>query len=383
MSEATAETSSTESSRATRRRGAWRWYYYLFSAVLLAWVGVLLVGIAAGIVAFTVYDHVTAPGVAGPPVQFSVEDGATGQAIGEALVERGLVEHPLFFRLAMRLEGSDRHIQSGVYQLPRGLSPLQYLEAMLEGPERQLRSNQVRVTIPEGLSIAQMAEQFDDPEAFLEAARDPDLIASLGIEADSLEGFLMPNTYFFDADPTEREVVERMLGQFKLEYGRLLATVPGAEQNDMREIVTIASLIEEEARADEERPIVASVIYNRLDENMLLGMDSTLQFALGKYGQRMLDRDKEVDSPYNTYRIRGLPPGPISNPGVASLRAAMQPAETEYRYFVSNADGRTHTFSETHREHLRAVERYRREIAVQRAEEARRAAEAAQAAGEG
>jgi len=351
----------------------------LFSAVLLAWAGVLLVGIAAAIVAFTVYDHVTAPGLAGPPVEFSVADGATGQAIGEALAEEGLVEHPLFFRLAMRFEGSDRHIQSGVYQLPRGLSPLQYLEAMLEGPERQLRINQVRVTIPEGLTIAQMAEQFDDPEAFLEAARDPELVASLGIETDSLEGFLMPNTYFFDEQPTEREVVERMLAQFKREYGRLLALIPGAEERDMREIVTIASLIEEEARADEERPVVASVIYNRLDENMLLGMDSTLQFALGKYGQRMLDRDKEVDSPYNTYRNRGLPPGPISNPGVASLRAAMQPAETDYRYFVSNADGRTHTFSETHREHLRAVERYRREIAVQRAEEARRAAEAAAA----
>ena len=111
---------------------------------------------------------------------------------------------------------------------------------------------------------------------------------------------------------------------------------------------------------------VAAVIYNRLKKNMALEMDSTLQYALGKYGTRILDADKEVDSPYNTYRYRGLPPRPISNPGVASLRAAMDPAEVEYLYFVSNADGKTHTFSRTLREHNKAVARYRREIRQQR-----------------
>ncbi|MFO7775380.1 MAG: endolytic transglycosylase MltG, partial [Candidatus Hydrogenedentota bacterium] len=120
------------------------------------------------------------------------------------------------------------------------------------------------------------------------------------------------------------------------------------------------------ARAAHERPKVASVIENRLERGMTLDMDTTLQYALGKYGERMLNEDKEVDSPYNTYRNRGLPPGPIANPGLASFRAALDPADTEYLYFVSNGDGRTHTFSRTLEEHNQAVYRYRQEMASQR-----------------
>ncbi|MDX9975999.1 MAG: endolytic transglycosylase MltG, partial [FCB group bacterium] len=135
---------------------------------------------------------------------------------------------------------------------------------------------------------------------------------------------------------------------------------------DLNKIVTIASLVEEESRVDDERPLVAAVVYHRLKQNMALGFDSTLQFALNKYGERMLDADKAVDSPYNTYLNAGLPPGPICSPGIKSLRAALNPADVDYLYFVSNADGKTHTFSRTYAEHNRAVADFRKKIAPQR-----------------
>ncbi len=341
----------------------WRVMIFLFAMV---WVGIVLALVAAGLVLFIAYDHVTQPGEPGATVVVVVPEGATGQDVGGILVEAGLVEYVGLFRLALKLDPSDKPIQAGEYGLNRGLSAMQLLALLHEGPSRHLNSNRVRVTIPEGLSIAQAAELFDRPAAFVAAASDAKLIASLGIKADSLEGFLMPDTYFFDDDPTEEEVVQRMVAQFEKTYAHLLQTIPGADQFDKMQIVTVASLVEEEARVDEERPSVAAVIYNRLDRGMRLQMDSTLQYALGKYGQRLLAVDKEVDSPYNTYKHGGLPPGPISSPGVASLRAALQPAKAPYLYFVSNADGKTHTFSRTSAEHERAVARYRRDIAKQR-----------------
>ena len=177
----------------------------------------------------------------------------------------------------------------------------------------------------------------------------------------------MPNTYYFDEAPDSAKLLRRMLDQFKADFAVLQAEHPEAAADPVR-VVTIASLIEEEARVDEERALVSSVIHNRLEQGRALQMDSTLQYALNKYGQRLLNEDKDVDSPYNTYKYPGLPPGPIANPGVASLRAALAPAESDFLYFVSNADGKTHTFSKTLREHEAAVAKFRREIREQRRE---------------
>lgn len=346
---------------------------------------VLLVGMA-GLGALVVYDHVMSEGMPLAEVEVVIPEGATGSTVAEILAEQGLVEHPALFRAAARLDGTGstpleslrgvmsgrraeaKTIQQGTYRLYRGESPLQLLHAIYRGPERPKMPDAFKVTVPEGLTIHQMAALFDDPEAFVRAAHDPDLIARLALDVPSLEGFLMPNTYFFDKKPTEREVVERMLAQFLEDWNALTRTVPAARDADMLEVVTVASLIEEEAKVDEERPVVASVLYNRVAKGMTLDMDSTLQYALGKYGQRMLDVDKEVESPYNTYKYPGLPPGPISSPGLRCIRAALAPAETDYLFFVSNADGRTHTFSATLAEHNAAVARFRTEIRQQRRE---------------
>ena len=296
----------------------------------------------------------------------TVPPGATGTSIGTLLAEQGLIEHEGFFRLALKLDRDKRVIKHGVYDLPEGLSALELLHLLQDGPTRPILGEQVRVTIPEGLSLNQIAELTPDPQAFLQAASDPAWMERIGITAPSMEGFLFPETYFFDEEPTPQQLIERMVSEFEKTYAQLVAGIPGAEDYDKLGVVTVASMVEEEARLDEERPLVAAVLYNRIEEGMPLQMDSTLQYALNKYGKRMLDQDKEVDSPYNTYKYAGLPPGPISCPGKASLRAALQPERVDYIYFVSNADGKSHTFSRTAREHEQAVARYRREIAGQR-----------------
>jgi len=326
--------------------------------------------IAAGFFLFLAYLHVVQPGVPGEKAPVTIPEGATGTEVGQVLKDAGVVERAWFFRLALRLDKSGKPVKHGRYVVPQGLSPMEVLHLLQEGPNRFLAPEEIpaelKITVPEGMSIAQAAGLLDEPDAFIEAASDPALIARLGVDTPTLEGFLMPNTYYFEQKPSAHDVVERMLGQFEKEYAALLDEVPEASEYDKLAVVTVASLIEEEARVADERATIAAVIYNRIDKGMPLQLDSTLQYALKKYGQRLLYEDLEADSPYNTYKHAGLPPGPVSSPGVASLRAALSPANVDYLYFVSNADGATHTFSATEAEHLKAVRRFRREIAPQR-----------------
>lgn len=354
--------------RQTRLRRMLKIVAYIF-------VVVVVLGFAAAAGLYLGYDYTVRPRPGGSPVVFVVPEGATGLEVARLLAKEGLVEHEYFMRAAMRLMPSSTTIKHGEYYLPTNLSPVQYLERLREGPESSPRPgavpDELKVTVPEGLSIAQASKLFENPEAFVQAASNTTLISDLGVNVANLEGFLMPNTYFFAQKPTESDVVARMVEQFKKDFAKLRKDYPESSGRDILELVTVASLVEEEARAHEERPLVAAVIYNRIEKNMPLGLDATLQFALNKYGQRMLDVDKAVDSLYNTYMHTGLPPGPICSPGIESLKAALRPASEGYLYFVSNADGKTHTFSKTMDEHNRAVAKYRREIAVQRREERR------------
>ena len=358
----------------------------------------IILSVGAGLLAFLAYQHITQPGVPGDTVRITIPEGATGKDAARILAAQGLVEHEVFFLVAIRLDKSRKAvkqpvlltgIRAGWYALPHGLSALELLHILQQGsnrtPEPSEVPDELKITIPEGLSIAQMARQFANPEAFIEAASDPALIARLGIKTKTLtvcqqfvtvrqtvtptncEGFLMPNTFYFEEKPTERQVVERMMAEFEKTYSGLTREYPPPAGYDMLNIVTVASLIEEEAKLSEERPKVAAVIYNRLEKGMPLQLDSTLQYALNKYGQRMLFNDRETDSPYNTYKNTGLPPGPISSPGADALKAALKPRDTRgYLYFVSNADGKSHTFSSNEADHLKAVRRFRKEIAPQR-----------------
>jgi len=339
---------------------------WLVRIVLYVWAFLAMGVVVVGVAAFVIVDHVRGPGHAGPKVNVQVPQGATGKTIGDLLVTAGLIEHEGLFRLAIKLDKENKPLQHGIYEIPKGLAALDILHLMQDGPARPSLEDQYKVTVPEGLSLAQLVALLPEIKGIDEAAADPALIARLGVNVKSLEGFLLPETYYFDKAPTGRELVERLFSHFEKGWAQLVAEVPGAERYDKLAVVTIASLVEEEARVEDERPLVAAVMRNRLEEGMPLQMDSTLQYALNKYGQRLTDKDKQTDSAYNTYRVRGLPPGPISSPGLSSLRAALRPANEPYLYFVSNADGKTHTFSKTYEEHQAAVARFRREIAPQR-----------------
>lgn len=349
----------------------WGLLRFLGYSLMLLLTVLVLAGAGAGVAGYLLYNYITQETVAsGPAIRVEIPAGVTGAETGVLLANAGLIAHPVLFRAAIEFDKSGKPVKHGIYELEQGLSPMQMLARLQEGPNVPIIPQEVagahKVTLPEGLTINQMAALFDEPGKFRQAAADPALIARLGVEAGTLEGFLMPNTYYYSSEPSEEAVVDRMFEQFETELNRLTQTHPLPSGMTLKEVVTVASLVEEEARADEERPIIASVIYNRLKRGMPLELDCTLQYALDKYGQRLLNEDKEVDSPYNTYKYAGLPPGPISNPGVASLTAAIEPAVSDYLFFVSNADGRTHTFSANIREHNNAVARYRREITKQR-----------------
>lgn len=343
---------------------------WLIRIVLFAWAAMAVGVIVVAVGAFVIVDHVRGPGHAGPKVALKVPEGATGKDIGTLLAASGLVEHEGLFRLASRLDTVGKPLKHGIYEIPKGLSALEILHMMQHGPTRPALEDQIKITVPEGLSVTQLVAALPKVDGLAEAVQAPEYLERVGSGAKTLDGFLMPETYYFDKQPSGRELVERMLAQFEKTWAKLIAEVPGSEKYDKLSVVTMASMVEEEAKLEEERPLVAAVLRNRLTEGMPLQMDSTLQYALDKYGERLTDKDKQVDSAYNTYKVRGLPPGPISSPGESSLRAALRPAPEKYLYFVSNADGKSHTFSKTYAEHQAAVARYRREIAPQRREAA-------------
>lgn len=353
----------SEEPQAPKPRKGWPlWGKCLFALFLLSFTMLLLSTFGV----YVLYDHITQPRTGGEVIAFVVPEGASGNEVGELLASEGFIEHEVFFKIAMQLTPSTDTIRHGTFDLPKGESAVQLLTRLRTDTPRSLAVNNFSVTMPEGLSIAQMAETRIESEAFLAAVQAVNSQEVLGYYVSSLEGFLMPNTYFFSEVPTEAEVVQRMLEQFNKDYAGLMERYPEKASEDPLVVLTIASLIEEEARLDEERALVSAVVHNRLKKNIRLEMDSTLQYSLGKYGQRLLNEDKEVDSPYNTYKHPGLPPGPISNPGVKSIEAALNPADVTYIFFVSNADGNSHTFSTTLSEHNAAVAKYRRDIKAQR-----------------
>lgn len=351
-----------------RERKKFRFWRWMGALVMYGLAGSVVLIAGAATFGYLLYDHVTFERAGGPAVAVEIPKGSSGRDVGRILADAGLIEYEGFFRLAVQLEPAEPVIRHGLYELNQGLSARGLLRQLEAGPLKPLEVDRVKVTIPEGLAVPQIAELRPDGEAYAAAAADEALRRRLGVPGETLEGYLMPDTYFFDTEPDAAALVARQVEHFEDVYAALVQEIPGSEQHDRNMIMTIASLVEEEARVDAERPIIAAVMYNRLEIGMPLQMDSTLQYALGKYGQRMLNSDKEVDSPYNTYRYKGLPPGPISSPGAASIRAALAPADVDYLYFVSNADGKTHTFSTTIEEHEQAVIRYRREIAEQRRE---------------
>lgn len=283
-----------------------------------------------------------------------------GQSFSETvtrLQELGLVRHPGRFRLLARLRGDDKRIQAGEYLLHASMSPAGILDSLVRG-----ESILHKVVIPEGSTISRIGQILEkaglmSKEAFLKAASDPELMQALGVEGDTFEGFLFPDTYYFPKGVTPEQVIRKMVASFRSVFTAAWTERARAMGLTIHQVVTLASIVEKETAKAEERPLIAAVFLNRLRHHMRLESDPTVIYGIRDFDGNLTRKDLDTVTPYNTYRIGGLPPGPISNPGRASIEAILYPSEKPYLYFVSKNDG-SHHFSRTLSEHNKMVRRY-------------------------
>lgn len=290
-------------------------------------------------------------------VEVRVEQGEPFASVARKLGERRLISNEKLFLLWARITGAHKKIHRGVYRFDASMAPREILHRLVTGKVVVLT-----VTVPEGLTIREVADllgrmQIADRDKFLAMAADAELLASLGLEGPGLEGYLFPNTYHFTPQTPEKDIIIAMTEQFRRVVEPLLSQRDGSVDLSPHEIVTLASIIEKETGIEAERPLVSAVFHNRLKRNMPLQSDPTVIYGLKEFDGRLTRKDLRDPTPYNTYRIPALPPGPICNPGLASLKAALQPADVPYLFFVSKNDG-THVFSETLESHNQAVRIY-------------------------
>ena len=296
-----------------------------------------------------------------PKTRVELRRGQATAAILQNLQRHGVLRDewiPLVYLKFLR--GRDS-LKAGVYEFDKPLSPVEVIDKLVRG-DVVLKT----ITVREGLDRFAVAKLFADEGLGTEttwdtATRNADLIRDIAPEAESLEGYLFPDTYKFNPGTPAPVIVQQMVANFRKHWGNEIALITTGL--DAHQTVTLASIIETEAQQPQERPVVASVYINRVRRRMLLGADPTVIYALklaGRWDGNIRKADLQIDSPYNTYRKPGLPPGPIANPGLASLRAAAAPATTPYLYFVARNDG-SHVFSTTNEEHNRNVEKYQRQ----------------------
>jgi UPF0755 protein len=322
----------------------------------------VVIAAAAGVI----YSRVDRPfrGYEEPERFVEVPQGAGTTAIGRRLVEAGVIRDTLTWRLAVLKSGQARALKAGEYRFEGELRPADVIGKLARG-EVYLRP----ITFPEGLTIAEMAKLFESrgfgqATSFMSAARNATLITSLDPAAPDLEGYLYPETYPLPRRADAEALVRTMVARFEQVFGPELRDAATARGLSVREVVTLASLVEKETAKPEERPLVAAVYLNRLKIGMGLQCDPTVIYALqkaGKYTGNLTRADLQFDSPYNTYRYAGLPPGPIAAPGRPSIEAVLRPADAEYLYFVSRNDG-SHIFSRTYDEHRAQVREYQVEF---------------------
>ncbi|MDT8435848.1 MAG: endolytic transglycosylase MltG [Gemmatimonadota bacterium] len=295
-------------------------------------------------------------------VEVVVPDGASTRDIARILSEAGLVRFPRLFAWAARLSGQDSVLKSGRYRLAEDASWFEMLEALERGVVVT-----VPLTIPEGFGTRDIAARVAafagvPADSVLALTRAPELARELGVPGPTLEGYLFPDTYRFAESLAPRTILAAMVERYRSFWTEERRARLDSLEISERELVTLASIVEAEARVPGERPVIAGVYWNRLRRGMLLQADPTVQFALGERKERLLYRDIDsvADHPYNTYTQPGLPPGPIASPGAAALVATLEPADVPFLFFVARPDG-SHVFTTTAREHVNAKNRIRAE----------------------
>ena len=289
-----------------------------------------------------------------------IPSGAGTNAIGARLIAAGVVRDEATYRLALWVSGSARRLKAGEYRFDQAMTPGAVIDKLARGDVYV-----IPVTFPEGLTIAEMARVFEahlggTASAFVAASKDASLVGAIDPAARDLEGYLFPETYALTRHTDAPRLVHWMVDRFEHVLTPEMKQAAKARGLTVRQVVTLASIVEKETALADERPLVAAVYMTRLKIGMALQCDPTVIYALrraGRYHGNLRHEDLSFDSRYNTYRYPGLPPGPIASPGRASLEAAAHPADAEYLYFVSRNDG-SHVFARTLEEHNRNVQKY-------------------------
>ena len=318
----------------------------------------ILAAILAATALWQIRSFTTTPArINGQEKIFTIEKGESLAHISKKLAEQELVKNGFLFRLLVQYRKVSKKIQSGEYALSSSMTPEELLAIIVKG-----RVILHRLTIPEGMNLEETAllvetAGFGTREDFLKFTRDPGIAANLKVPADNLEGYLFPETYFFPKDTTQKEINQQMVHRFHKVFTPQWQERSHALGFSIHEIVTLASIIEKETGDSSERPIISSVFHNRLKKGMRLESDPTVIYGIFNFNGNITKKDLMNLTPYNTYKIEGLPRGPIANPGKLSLEAALFPISSDFLFFVSKKNT-THTFSTNFRDHNRAVERY-------------------------
>jgi UPF0755 protein len=316
----------------------------------------MAVGIAA--IAFSTYeDMVTRPNARDGSALVEIKKGGSVRAMAAQLEEAGVIGSRLLFQIEARLSGAGGRLRAGEYLLEKNTSIRGVIKTLAEG-----KTALHKITIPEGLTTRQVADTLEKggilpAREFMAALADPSLLSEFGILAGSAEGYLFPETYNMTKGTKGREAVSAMMKMFFAKAGKSLPEEVMADPKSLHELVTLASIVEKETGAESEKKLIAAVFANRLRKRMPLQSDPTVIYALPDFDGNIRKKDLSYDSPYNTYVRKGLPPGPIANPGLTSLLAAFEPADVDYLYFVSKNNGE-HYFSATLDEHNRAVRKF-------------------------
>jgi len=321
----------------------------------------LIAALTIILILFQVNELTEAASTVPQEISVTIPAGSSNQQIAELLADSGVIKSKYAFLFLSKYLGYDKSLKAGSYVLDSSWNLNKIINELSKG---QVQS--IKFTIPEGYHIEQIAEKLAaeglvDREKFLTLANsdifDYPFLKDIDTEGYLLEGYLFPDTYQVTKGMDELDIIKMMLNRFNQIYDENLRERAKELNLTDHEVITIASMVEKEAKFDEDRPLIASVIYNRLKIGMPLQIDATVQFALGTTKPKLYKKDLKVDSPYNTYLNYGLPPGPIGSPGKASILAALYPKETDYLYYLAKSDG-THVFSKTLEEHNAAKQKY-------------------------
>ncbi|MEJ2727160.1 MAG: endolytic transglycosylase MltG [Deltaproteobacteria bacterium] len=324
--------------------------------ILAVFLVVTLCGI--GVFILNLQHYAEQPAALEPDnVVIDIPAGQSFKNTAQTLFKHNLIKSPFKFNLVARLKGYDKRLKAGEYALSATLTPIQIMEKLVKG-----QVVLYKLTVPEGLNIYQIADLvaqagFGENSAFIEAATNADLARKYSIPAETLEGYLFPETYYFPKSVRAETIITTMVKRFWKVFTPAWKERAIQLGFSIHQIVTLASIIEKETGAPFERPLISSVFHNRLKRKMRLESDPTVIYGLKNFDGNLKREHLETLTPYNTYKIMGLPAGPIANPGEKSLEAALYPADTKFIYFVSKKD-KTHQFSTNLKDHNRAVQKY-------------------------